>query len=396
MDGTLFANEGVEPKELLKRLDSNTCPPIALRLQTGKKPYINGHIQDDNDREKQNGITIPLQHSTSGLFRLPLELRLEIYRHVFGEIPRICPHSNLPMVVLAREVVSRSRYYYWIPISRCQVLPNLIPAYLDTPLPVLGLSGQINAEVGESCVVFLEKCFTHFNDRPYHPFSDNDTHKVKEILRNYDADVWRFVRRLGFSINQLPDSFEIDPDEEIVRFRNGLRWMDQHMPRLEYTYISLFVERILHSRKSFNTFLSALIISLKAMKGQKVITVRGTNKAKIAVAKQWKHQSQGEPILITGGCQCATWYDLASTYPSRQYYRSDRTNIHVGGVNCGTEHKGKISWEGSLIRQRTHQSKGPLVGCLLCRTKTMCEHDPKYNPKRQTPTLSRSGKLLKP
>lgn len=283
-----------------------------------------------------------------------------------------------------------------MPISRCQVLPNLIPAYLETPLPVLGLSRQLNAEVGKSCVVFLEKCFTHFNDRPYHPFSDNDPHEVKEILGNYDPDVWRFVRRLGFSVNQLPDSFEVDRDEEIVRFRNGLRWIDQNMPRLEYIHVFLFVERAYHSKKSFNGFLVALMTFLKTMKSQKVITVHGTNRAKITVVNQWKHHLRGEPILVVGGCQCATWYSIASTYPSRQYYGFGRSGIAVGGIDCGTEHREKVAWEGSPIRQRAHQSKGPLVGCLLCRTKTKCEHDPKYNPARQTPTLSRLGKLLKP
>lgn len=338
MDATLVANEGIEPKRSLELLDSNTGPPIALWLQTVKRPYIEGHTQDDGGK-KQNGIETTLQHPTPGLLRLPVELRLEIYRHVFGEASRICPHSNLPTVVLAREIVSPVRYFHWtkvgvnlrresrqrlstptlgMPISRCQVLPNLIPAYLETPLPVLGLSRQLNAEVGKSCVVFLEKCFTHFYDRPYHPFSDNDPHEVKEILGNYDPDVWRFVRRLGFSVNQLPDSFEVDRDEEIVRFRNGLRWIDQNMPRLEYLHVFLFVERAYHSKKSFNGFLVALMIFLKIMKGQKVITVHGTNRAKITVVNQWKHHLRGEPILVVGGCQCATWYSIASTYPSRQ------------------------------------------------------------------------------
>ncbi len=284
MDGTLVADERVELKRSLKLLDLKSCPQIAFRLQVGKKQDIKGHTRDDDDPKKDNGIETTLQRPISGLLRLPVELRLKIYRHIFCEALRICPHSNLPRVILARKVISRKTCYYWNPILRCQLLPSLVPAYLDTPLPVLGINRQINAEVGESCVFFLEKCFTHFDERTCRP--SNDPHKVKEILKNYDPDLCQCVRRLGFSINQLPDVFTRNRDREIVPFQNGLRWIDRHMPHLEYIYIALFIKREHHSRMSFAGFLAALIVSLKAMKGQKVIIVYGTNKAKVAVANQ--------------------------------------------------------------------------------------------------------------
>lgn len=133
------------------------------------------------------------------------------------------------------------------------------------------------------------------------------------------------------------------------------------MANLELTYPPLFQRSFGEGNKFSDRFLLALIKSLKGLRGQKIVTVYGTNSAKIKVAGVWKQHVLHEPFIVLGGCQCAAWCSNGTPHP-------DKVNDWV--THQSQEIRTKVSREGTPV-SNYWQTQWVMIGCLLCRKKTL-------------------------
>ena len=119
-----------------------------------------------------------------GFFRLPLEIRLEIYRLVHDcGYHDVCSHQKLPYLVLTGHPSGN--------MNRVR------------GLSLLAVNRQINAEMGDSFIIYLERIFTHHEHHLC--FMDREILGRALVFTKPGPDMWHLVRRIGFSVNEEPD-----------------------------------------------------------------------------------------------------------------------------------------------------------------------------------------------
>ncbi|MCJ1454696.1 hypothetical protein MMC28_005049 [Mycoblastus sanguinarius] len=371
----------------------NPCQPFAIRSRSAE------NLSAESLREEN-------EHQRPGLFSLPVEIRLQIFSSVVDIDHlklKICPHHRLPLLVLTRRIESSHEFSYkkaLRPPRAGEILPTLTPAYQNTPLSMLQINHQINEELSDLFVLYLEKCFSFFRNRHTHNLEPwNDPHSIGNVLKGYDPHIWEYLHRVGFSINQ---DFYYNAAVEVVaieRFKAGLAWMHKHMPNLKFTYPHLFAGA---GRKPSDRFLIHLVRSLRSLRGQKFIHIYGSNRTKKAIANQWKAEVQDKAILVLGGCHCNAWVAPEEcVYPRGGWLFGQpaiKADTLTDWFSSWSEDEGKTAQDGTPALKVCRQSKGPLIGCLLCwskthyKLKTVCNHDPKFNPARIVPTISFPGR----
>lgn len=176
-----------------------------------------------NDVHKTNKGNVSLgkpRKKPCGLLRLPIVLRLEIYHHLFGDkCHQICPHNKLPLLSLTTYLKEDTRCQPARHSRKQKVVPKLRSNHQNTALSILCVNRQINIEATKFCVVYLEKVFTY----PLRRYLDSQRVDVEEILGNYSPNIWQFISRIGFSIDDAPD--EDSGIERFERLGSGLRWV---------------------------------------------------------------------------------------------------------------------------------------------------------------------------
>lgn len=352
----------------------------------------------DLDREDKGESPFPV------LLQIPLEIRLQILQYVFDlDHLRICPHDDRQMVVLARRIVERKGHLgtknfrhgpmLWSThsVNRYDPLPTLRPNIVEASLAALFINHQIQDELSEALVVYLEHCFTYLESYKQIPYAD--PHGISQILSSFNSHIWHCLSQIGFSVNQEPLHLPRLERAAIERFKVGFSWLNSHMPNLQTVYLNLFCG---HSGRPSNSFLAHLIKSVKQLRGQKIITVHGTNRSKKTIAKQWRHYIKDDNTMyILGGCHCHAFASVDHDYV-HDWGRGPPSQADTlkTWFTDWTEEKAELAVEGAPMVRVKPSCRGPLIGCLLCQVGTHCTHNRKYDLHRITPTLLPSGQPL--
>ncbi len=135
---------------------------------------------------------------------------------------------------------------------------------------------------------------------------------------------------------------------------------------------------------------------MKKLRGKKIITVHGTNRAKSIIAKQWRHRVRdSHALVVLGGCHCHAWVSADHKYvPNWKRGQRSQADTLTSWFNDFTKGKAELAIQGAPIIQVNEECKGPLIGCLLYQMGTHCKHDRRYDPSKITLTLLLSGMPL--
>ncbi len=133
---------------------------------------------------------------------------------------------------------------------------------------------------------------------------------------------------------------------------------------------------------------------MKKLRGEKIITVHGTNRAKRIIAQQWRHRVRDSHYPRCNR-RLPLPHGLVHRYVHNwQRGKLSRADTLASWFNNWTEGKAEVAIQGAPIIQVNEECKGPLIGCLLCQVGTHCKHDRRYHPSRITPTLLPSAMPL--
>jgi len=166
-----------------------------------------------------------------------------------------------------------------------------------------------------------------------------------------------------------------------TRIKYGFEWLDSHMPNLQSTSVNLFCG---HGGRPTDRFLAYLLTAMKKLRGKKIITVHGTNRAKSIIAKQWRHRVRdSHALVVLGGCHCHAWASADHNYlPNWKRGQLSQADTLTSWFNNWTKGKAELAIQGAPIIQVNEECKGPLIGCLLCQMGTHCKHDRRYDPSK--------------
>lgn len=345
----------------------NPSPPSALLLPSSQdlKPALGRDLPPPSTVNR-----VP------DLFRLPLELRLQIFgTMICADVHQICAHAHtqLPFIIWnggKREPATKTGVQLSVLLINRQIFQELIPLLYSENLIYL------EHFFGSDPIEILQR----YKYSP--PFLPRTLHSTF---------LGRFVRQIGFSVLQrtrLDTSTQrfclCPPKDDDMAFvgSNRLRLeidcqeLRQHLPNLQLTYINIFT----HPQRPEEKFLLCLIKTLHTLPGRRILVVHGSNREKVRVSNILRLSVSQSADLVLGGCLC--------------YFESPK-HVVITPPRSGYSNPSppRRFWFENVLWIRYHDScmlaphlfgrvKGNLIGCLLCRAEKVCVHDPAYTPRR--------------
>ncbi|KAI4143748.1 MAG: hypothetical protein L6R39_004466 [Caloplaca ligustica] len=337
----------------------------------------------------------------SGLLMLPVEVRLQILRHLVCAEPwRFCPHTRLPLMVFTSVLEDLTRYVggpatssplYDLGWDR-KVYPQPKACYgsNEPTLGVLRVCRKLYEEalgvLYSENILYLEQHFSWGLDRT--PVAQGKSPILPVNLEKIPEKHLPLVRQIGFAVT---DQSSIEPD--FRKWEDCCSWIRKALPNLRHTYIFLFGPSNPSQR-----FLVRLVRFLDSIPGEKTIEYRASNNSKRMVgntlAQVFRQRAADAPtIRILGGCYCQCWtpgFHLA--FHGCRDFSWTRSNTLWPWLDLMKRdkhsNKRKNAIEGSITPQFSFKHKGPMIGCLLCHKRSNCVHDARLKPGRIKPNGS--------
>ena len=377
----------IELEEALRGATTNMVDP-----KDSGSTWKNIQSLPDRTGKKEKEVELP------GLLRLPVEIRLKIYQYLFWpRANRFCPHNRLPLMVFGGVRLRDYDLYKGMRKHKCEpwCKPRhdreqleakernrvLYPVGWGNDATIARVNRQIYREMTDVMysdpVHYFERCFTAGGLIEYR------ARKASRLghLPTLKVDTQAFITQVGFSFNQEPSHHPHREAEAIRRLQEVFSWMKEHLLSLRNTYIYIFD----FPRRPHQKYMVHLVKNLKMVKGQKILTVQGTNRSKRILANMIRHEIRNQEVLLLGGCHCHVWLDPSPPHVEGPLPFNPMADTLTDWLNGYS--KDETVEHGDLAYRLTQNYGGPKVGCLFCqplsrRNPFKCTHGPKNTPAR--------------